>query len=112
LVNYHFPGNVRELENIIERSVALETSNIILPESLALAAYKQSRKENSPVDMDLPSDGIDLDDMINRMEKNLLLKALERTQGIKKKAADLLNISFRSLRYRLEKHGIDAPGDE
>ena len=112
LANYHFPGNVRELENIIERSVALETSNIILPESLALAAYKQSRKENSPVDMDLPSDGIDLDDMINRMEKNLLLKALERTQGIKKKAADLLNISFRSLRYRLEKHGIDAPGDE
>ena len=49
---------------------------------------------------------------LDTMEKNLLLKALERTHGIKKKAAELLHISFRSLRYRLDKHGIDAPGDE
>lgn len=112
LKNYHFPGNVRELENIIERSVALETSNIILPESLALATYKQGQKETSPMDMELPSEGIDLDEIINRLEKSLLLKALERSQGVKKKAAELLNISFRSLRYRLEKHGIDAPGEE
>lgn len=117
LTSYHFPGNVRELENIIERSVALETSNIILPESLTLAAYKQSRKENCldlahVTDLDIPVEGIDLDEIINRMEKNLLVKALDRSKGIKKKAAELLNISFRSLRYRLEKHGMDASGED
>jgi len=112
LQNYHFPGNVRELENIIERSVALETSNIILPESLALATHKLGEKKSGVIDMDLPAEGVDLDEIINNLEKNLLLKALEETQGKKKKAADLLNISFRSFRYRLEKHGIDAPDDE
>ncbi|MCD6353772.1 MAG: sigma-54-dependent Fis family transcriptional regulator [Proteobacteria bacterium] len=109
---YHFPGNVRELKNIIERSVALETSNIILPESLVLAAYKQGRKEISAFDMDIPPEGMDLDEIMNKMEKNLLFKALERSHGVKKKAAELLNISFRSLRYRLEKQGISAPDDE
>jgi len=112
LQNYHFPGNVRELENIIERSVALETTNIILPDSLALATHKMGQKELGVADINLPSEGIDLDELMNRLEKNLLLKALERTQGIKKKAAELLRISFRSFRYRLEKYGIDAPDDE
>jgi two-component system, NtrC family, response regulator PilR len=112
LQNYHFPGNVRELENIIERSVALESTNIILPESLALATHKLGEKKSGVVDMDLPSEGIDLDELMNKLEKNLLLKALGETQGRKKKAAELLRISFRSFRYRLEKHGIDAPGDE
>jgi two-component system, NtrC family, response regulator PilR len=113
LKHYHFPGNVRELENIIERSVALETSNIILPESLTLAAHKKSgHKESGPVPSDIPAEGIDLDGIMNQVEKELLLKALERSHGIKKKAADLLHISFRSFRYRLEKHGIDAPGDD
>jgi two-component system response regulator PilR (NtrC family) len=63
-------------------------------------------------DINFPSEGIDLDELMNRLEKNLLLKALGETQGRKKKAAELLRISFRSFRYRLEKHGIDAPGDE
>ena len=115
LKNYHFPGNVRELENIIERSVALEASNIILPESLTLAAYKQRNTETSTVpaaDMDIPTEGIDLDAVINELEKALLLKALERSKGVKKKAAELLNITFRSLRYRLEKHGMDDAEDE
>jgi two-component system response regulator PilR (NtrC family) len=112
LQSYHFPGNVRELENIIERSVALETTNIILPESLALATHKLGGGKLGVVDMNLPSEGIDLDELMNQLEKNLLLKALGETQGRKKKAAELLRISFRSFRYRLEKHGIDAPGDE
>jgi len=112
LQNYHFPGNVRELENIIERSVALETTNIILPESLALATHKSGGKKIGVVDMDLPSGGVDLDELLNQLEKNLLLKALGKTQDRKKKAAELLRVSLRSFRYRLEKHGIDAPDDE
>lgn len=115
LQNYHFPGNVRELENIIERSVALEASNIVLPESLTLAAYKQRNTEASTIpaaDMDIPPEGIDLDGVINELERALLVKALDRSKGIKKKAADLLNITFRSLRYRLEKHGMDDADDE
>jgi two-component system response regulator PilR (NtrC family) len=113
LKSYHFPGNIRELENIIERSVALETSNIILPESLTLATHKkQVRKEYSFMDMDIPSEGVDLDEIMNTLEKDLLIKALEKSHGIKKKAAELLRISFRSLRYRLGKHGIETPEDE
>jgi len=112
---YQFPGNIRELENIIERSVALETSNIILPESLELAAHKhkQVQKAINLTDIeDIPSEGVDLDTMMNDIEKKLLLKALERSHGVKKKAAKLLNLSFRSFRYRLEKQGMRLPDDE
>jgi len=112
LQNYHFPGNVRELENIIERCVALETTNIILPESLLLASHKMEKQEKELTAIDIPSAGLDLDAFINQVEKNLILKALEKTGGIKKKAAELLNISFRSFRYRLEKHDINLPDEE
>ncbi|MCX8011638.1 MAG: sigma-54 dependent transcriptional regulator, partial [Desulfobacterota bacterium] len=88
LQNYHFPGNVRELENIIERSVALETTNIILPESLLLASHKMGKKEMELTELDIPPTGIDLEAFINQVERNLILKALEKTGGIKKKAAD------------------------
>jgi len=96
----------RELENIVERSVALETSNIILPESLALSRFKRERKKSEMPDVDIPPDGIDLEKEIGKLEKQLLLKALKRTNGEMKKAAELLNIPYRSIRYRLEKYGI------
>jgi two-component system response regulator PilR (NtrC family) len=108
LSQYHFPGNVRELENIIERSVAMERSTIILPESLALAAYKS----DSLAPKDLPTftlttDGIDLDQTLDHVEKTLLLQALQKTMGNKQRAADLLKINLRSLRYRMLKHGLE-----
>ena len=56
--------------------------------------------------MEIPPDGLDLEEMMGDMEKDILLKALKRTHGSKKKAADLLRISFRSMRYKLEKYGI------
>lgn len=106
LLDYSFPGNVRELENIVERSVALETSNIILPDSLTLSRFKNEMEKNGVPDYDIPPEGIDLEEEVGKLEKQLLLKALQRTNGEMKKAAELLNIPYRSIRYRLDKYGI------
>ncbi|MDY0041624.1 MAG: sigma-54 dependent transcriptional regulator, partial [Desulforhabdus sp.] len=107
LTNYNFPGNVRELENIIERGVVLESSSIILPDSLTLANYKKGRSSGpQPVSAALPPEGMDLDRYLAGIEKSLLNEALQRAQGVKLKAAELLGISFRSLRYRLLKYGF------
>ena len=106
LLDYSFPGNVRELENIVERSVALETSNIILPESLTLSRYKRDKEHGEHTDSDIPPEGIDLEQVVGKLEKQLLLKALQKTNGEMKQAAKLLNIPYRSIRYRLEKYGI------
>lgn len=106
LRQYRFPGNVRELENIIERSVALETSNIVLPESLTLASF---RKDPIPVNRrhsDLTFDGIELDKVMAAIETDYIMKAMEMAQGSKQKASQFLGISMRSLRYRLEKLGF------
>ncbi len=109
LLKYPFPGNIRELENIIERSVALSSSNLILPESLSLAKFKQKQKGSvdalSSFEPDIPPDGLNLDDFLSEIEKKLLLKALERTNGVKSEAARLLGLNFRSFRYRLAKYG-------
>ena len=107
LCSYDFPGNIRELENIIERSVALETSEIIMPESLP----ESVRRKNSPPPGGetalITDDGVDMERLMDDMEKGLLLKALDMTNGVKTNAAKLLNLSFRSFRYRLAKHGLE-----
>ncbi|NDY43163.1 sigma-54-dependent Fis family transcriptional regulator [Dissulfurirhabdus thermomarina] len=109
LVNYPFPGNVRELENIIERSVALSASNLILPESLSLARFKERQGRRGPAagpEPELPPEGLDLDAYLGAVERTLLEKALERTGGVKTEAAKLLGLNFRSFRYRLAKYGL------
>ena len=107
LSRYDFPGNVRELENMIERSVAMATTNIILPESLALATYKrtetESRKGGPISSFDIPPSGFSLDHVLKEVETGYLLKAMEMAGGVKQNAAELLGISLRNLRYRLEK---------
>jgi len=103
LSKYPFPGNVRELENIIERSVALETSNIVLPQSLALSHFKQVRVEEDRRRTDLGPDGIELDKVMAEIEREYILKAMEKAQGSKQKAANLLGITVDSLKYRLTK---------
>jgi two-component system response regulator PilR (NtrC family) len=104
LMIYPFPGNVRELENIIERSVALETSNIVLPENLILAGNVQELNRFS--DGEIPKDGVDLNEELAKYEKHLIEKALKKAKGSKTKAAEILQVSFDSLRYRIEKLGI------
>jgi two-component system response regulator PilR (NtrC family) len=108
LSEYHFPGNVRELENIIERSVAMERSTIILPESLVLAQYKGQAAGKAGSQMVLPPEGLDLDQTLDSLEKTLILQALQKTQGNKQRTAALLKINLRSLRYRMLKHGLET----
>jgi two-component system response regulator PilR (NtrC family) len=104
LIQYPFPGNVRELENIIERSVALETSNIILPENLVLSGTPQDIYRFA--DYEIPEAGTNLNEEVARYEKHLIELALKKARGSKTKAAEILHISFDSLRYRIDKLGI------
>lgn len=110
LKRYHYPGNVRELENIIERTVALEPGAVILPESLPKHMLEAREEATGQVDAQTiqidDTKGIELERLTADFERALLVKALEQTGGVKKKAAKLLNISFRSMRYRVDKYGL------
>lgn len=109
LMSYNFPGNVRELENIIERSMALEVGNTILPESLPpLVKTSSGKKYASVSEIVVTDEGVELDKIMDQIEKELLLKAVHAADGVKKKAAKLLGISFRSMRYRAEKHNLNS----
>ncbi len=113
LNKYDFPGNIRELENLIERSVALSNTNIILPESLAISLHKQIHKrrwiegvKNKRFDLEDVENGVSLDNILEEIEKGYVEKAMELTRGDKARAAELLKINLRSLRYRLDKLSI------
>ncbi len=111
---YDFPGNIRELENIIERAIVLESSPMITPESLPAELLDPSLGSRNLVrgtcssGVRLPPEGLPLEQFVEDIERELIYQALERTSGRKKKAAQLLNVSFRSFRYRLEKYGING----
>jgi two-component system response regulator PilR (NtrC family) len=108
LMAYDYPGNVRELENLIERAVTLETNALIGRDSLPpLATRRAPTPSESAQTTEFPEDGLDLDRVIADYEREIVLKALARTGGVRKEAARLLHITFRSLRYRLAKLGID-----
>jgi two-component system response regulator PilR (NtrC family) len=113
LMGYDFPGNVRELENIIERGVALETSNIILPENLSLSGPLQNKQEGASTssafvaahdEAELFERGLEV--VVADLEKNLISHALDKAGNSKTRAAELLKVSFRSLRYKAKKYDL------
>ncbi len=113
LKTYNYPGNVRELENMIERTVALESGSTILPESLPpMVNTPSGRKMASSNEIEMGEGGLELDKVMGQIEKELLIKAIHAAGGVKKKAAKLLNISFRSMRYRIEKYNLGVVGDD
>jgi len=97
---YAFPGNVRELENILERATALRAGDLIEVEDLHLEPDEIGGEE--------PGRGSEtLDDYLNRLERQAILEALQKTEGNRTAAARLLGVTFRSMRYRLERLGIE-----
>jgi two-component system response regulator PilR (NtrC family) len=106
LTMYHFPGNVRELENMIERAVTLSTTDWLAIDAFPkLAGLQGSPPVTGPVSR-LPEAGMDLEHHLEDYERSILIEALERTGGNRTEAARLLGVSFRSMRYRLSKLGI------
>ena len=114
LMNHRYPGNVRELENIIEHAVAVTAKNIITEEDLppqikGVPIDDDSRvfEETAPGGADVFFDkGLSLDVELETHEKCILLGALKRANGVQKKAAVILGINYRSLRHRLEKYDL------
>jgi DNA-binding NtrC family response regulator len=114
LMNHSYPGNVRELENIIEHAVAVANRNILndddLPAHLrgaAMAVEAEIFERTAPGGADtFFSKGLSLDTELETHEKCILLAALKRAHGVQKRAAEILGINYRSLRHRLEKYDL------
>jgi len=104
LQNYSFPGNVRELENIIERAVAMCSGGVIEEQDLLLVPVEHGRPDNAPLGSKYP-----LTDYLDEVERQALLEALQQTGFNRTAAARLLGLTFRTMRYRMERLGIKAP---
>ncbi len=108
LEGYQWPGNVRELENVIERAVTLARSDRIEVADLPESVHRST--QGAPPLVQLPSEGISIEQVVAGVERSLLEQALRRTGGVQTKAAELLGCSLRSFRYLVKKYGIGKDG--
>jgi two-component system, NtrC family, response regulator PilR len=106
LLDYPFPGNVRELENLVERAVVLGEKTIRV-ESLPVSVVGGVKTHIVPAGDILPEGGVNLEELLDRLERQYLEIALQKCDGVKKRAAEMLGLTFRSFRYRLAKFGLD-----
>jgi len=112
LLAHDYPGNVRELENIVERAVTFETAAHIRFENLPPSLQREGDGLGPPTTrVALPGEGLDLEGLLSGLERSLLEQALERTGGNRTEAAKLLGISFRSIRYKLDKFDQKIPDE-
>ncbi len=110
-VRHDWRGNVRELENLIERAVALETAEKINVDHLPMEFFSSGENSNRADAVSIPqieTDGLDLDHYLEDVERKFILKALEMTGGVQVEAARLLHLSYRSLRHRMQKLDISS----
>jgi two-component system response regulator PilR (NtrC family) len=109
LARHQWPGNIRELENVMERAVALERTPAILPDSLPAAIRGDSGRPltaQAPAGESLPDSGFDLEAHVKEIERGYIAEALKRAGGVQVKAAELLGMSFRSFRYYVKKYNL------
>jgi two-component system response regulator PilR (NtrC family) len=107
LMGHDWPGNIRELENAIERAVALEGTPAVLPDSLPASIRGEATRAATPVAGDaLPASGFALEAHVKEIERGYLAEALKRADGVQVRAAELLGMSFRSFRYYVKKYNL------
>ena len=103
LERYHWPGNIRELENVLERAIVLGGADMVGVESLP-ESVRRERPVKGLESVEIPEDGLDLEATLDAIEGRYLQRALDRTGGVQTKAAELLKMTFRQFRYKLQKH--------
>jgi two-component system response regulator PilR (NtrC family) len=106
LLGHDWPGNIRELENVVERAVALEATPAILAESLPGSIRGGEPRNGSHAGEALPEGGFDLEAHVKEIERGYIAQALQRAGGVQVKAAELLGMSFRSFRYYVKKYNL------
>ncbi|MBI2217373.1 MAG: sigma-54-dependent Fis family transcriptional regulator [Candidatus Rokubacteria bacterium] len=102
LERYRWPGNIRELENVIERAIVLGSGETLTPDELPPDLCRPQGVPTVPVHV--PTAGIDLEGTLDQIERQYIELALQRTGGVQTRAAELLKLSFRQFRYKLQKH--------
>jgi len=108
LERYHWPGNIRELENVLERAIVLGGGEVLGAEALPESVRRE--RPMKALEVELPEDGMDLEGTLDVLERRYLQRALDRSGGVQTKAAELLRMTFRQFRYKLQKHNMARRG--
>ncbi len=112
LERYRWPGNIRELENVLERAIVLGAGEILGVDSLPASVRHTGPERRGAGALEIPDEGLDLEATLDAIESRYLQRALDRTGGVQTKAAELLKMTFRQFRYKLQKHHMMRKGSD